>query len=92
MQNPVTHVQYIHPTFKIRLLERYRVKNPEKEVVEIEADDAEWKIEKNIASGPSNNDALEHVDSVKWEGYSHEENTWEAFENVKGNGSELLEE
>jgi hypothetical protein len=29
---------------------------------------------------------------VKWEGYSHEENTWETFENVNENAKELLEE
>jgi len=42
----------IHPTFNISLLERYRGKNPEREVFEIETDDAGWTMEKVIASGP----------------------------------------
>lgn len=29
---------------------------------------------------------------MKWEGYSHEENMWEIFENVNENARELLEE
>jgi hypothetical protein len=49
-------------------------------------------MEKVIASGPSNNNAEKNVDLVKWEGYSHEENTWETFENVNENAKELLEE
>jgi len=54
------------------LLERYREKNPEREVIKIEADNAGWKREKIIASGPSNEDAMKHVYLVKWEAYSHE--------------------
>jgi hypothetical protein len=40
----------IHPTYNISLLERYRGKNPEREVIEIEADDAGWTMENVIAS------------------------------------------
>jgi len=29
---------------------------------------------------------------VKWEGYSHDENTWEKYENVSDNAVELLKE
>ena len=82
----------IHPTFNIGLLEKYQGKNPEKEVVEIEADDAGWKMELIITSGPLNDDVIKHVYLVKWEGYSHEENTWESYENVNENSRELLED
>jgi len=82
----------IHLTFNIALLQRYRGKSPERELIEIEADDTGWKMEKIIASGPSHNDASEHVYLVKWEGYWNEENTWETFENVNENARELLEE
>jgi hypothetical protein len=74
------------------LLERYRGKNPEREVLEIEADDSGWKIESVIASGPSNDDLTKHVFLVKWEDFSHEENTWESYENVEESAYELLEE
>jgi len=82
----------IHPTFNISLLERYRGKNPEMEVIKIEADDAGWTMENVIASGPSNDDASKHVFLVKWKDYTHEENTWETFDNVFKNAKELLEE
>jgi len=49
-------------------------------------------MEKIIASAPLNDEATKHVYLVKWEGYSHEENTWETFENVNENARELLEE
>lgn len=82
----------IHQTFKVALFEQYRGKNPETEVIEIEADNAGWKIEKKIASGPWNEDATKHVHLVKWEGYSHKKNTCEIFENVNEKARELLEE
>jgi hypothetical protein len=82
----------IHPKFNIALLDRYRGKNPDREVVEIEANDAGWKMEMVIGSGLSNNDAAKHVYLIKWEGYSHQENMWEMFENVNEHGRELLEE
>jgi len=65
----------IHPTFNISLLEKYRGNDPEKEVVEIEADNAGWRMESIIARGPSNDDITKHMYLVKWEGYYHEENT-----------------
>ena len=82
----------IHPTFNISLLERYRGKNPEREVIEIEADDAGWTMENVIASGPSNDDASKHVFLVKWKDYTCEENTWETFDNVIENAEDLLKE
>jgi len=81
----------IHPAFNVSLLEQYRGTNPETPAVEIEADDAGWTIEAIIASGPSNEDPNKHVFLVKWEGFTHEENTWESFENVNNNAQELLE-
>ena len=82
----------IHPTFNIALLERYRRVDPKKQVIVIEADDAGWKMESIIASGPSDDDVKKHVHLVKWEGYSHNENTWEMYENVAENCKELLKE
>jgi hypothetical protein len=82
----------IHPVFNISLLEKYRGTNPEKEVVEIEADDSGWKMESIIASGPCDYDATKHVFLVKWEGFPHEENTWEEYSNVAESSYELLEE
>jgi len=66
----------IDSRFDISLLEPYRGKNREREVVQIEADNAGWTIEMIITSGPSNNDPEKHVFLVQWEGYSREENTW----------------
>jgi len=81
-----------HPTFNISLLERYRGKNPESEVIEIEADDAGWRMEKALASGPSSDDTSKHVFFVKWKDYTHEQNTWESFENVMENAEDLLKD
>jgi hypothetical protein len=82
----------IHPVFDISLLENFRGLNPEREVVEIEAGDSGWKMESIIASGPSNNDHRKHVHLVKWEGFTHEENTWESYDNVKESAKDLLKE
>jgi hypothetical protein len=82
----------IHPTFNISLLERYRGNNPEREVIEIEVDDAGWTMEKVIASGPSNDDVSKHVFLVKWKDYTHKENPWESFDNVMENKEELLKD
>jgi hypothetical protein len=82
----------IHPVFNIALLERYRGKDPGKQMAEIEEDDSGWKMEKIIASGPSNDNAKKHVYLVKWEGFSQDENTWESYENVEESADELLEE
>jgi len=82
----------IHLIFNILLLEQYQEKNPGREGIEIEADDAGWKMYMTIASGSSNNDGEKHVHLVMWEGYLHEDNTWETFVNVNENANELLEE
>jgi hypothetical protein len=82
----------IHPVFNVSLLERYRGTNPEREVVEVEADVPGWKMVSIIASGPSDNDNSKHVYLVKWEGFTREENTWEMYENVAESAYELLEE
>jgi len=82
----------IHLTINKGLLGRYRGKGPEREEVEIEADDAGRKMENIIASGPSNNDAKKHVYLIRWETYTQEENTWETYENVVEYAEELLEE
>jgi len=82
----------IYTVFNISLLEKYRGMNPEREVVEIEANDSGWKIESIIASGPSDDDALTHIYLVKWEGFPHEENTWESYDNVAESAYEVFEE
>jgi len=51
----------IHPTFIIARLEKYRRKNPKRQVIEIEADDRGWKMESIIASGPSDDDPRKQV-------------------------------
>jgi hypothetical protein len=51
----------IHPTCNIALLEQYRGTDPKKRVVEIEADDAGWKMESIIACRPSDDNARKHV-------------------------------
>jgi hypothetical protein len=73
-------------------LERYRGTDPKKQVVEIEDDNAGWKMESIIASGPSDDDPRKHVYLVKWEGYTHDENTWETYENVTECSLELRKE
>jgi hypothetical protein len=82
----------IHLTFNIALLERYRGTEPKKQVVEIEAKDAGWKMESIIASRPSDDNPQNHVYLVKWEGYSQDENTWETYENVLECLLDLLKE
>ena len=61
-------------------------------MVEIEADDSGWKMESIIASGPTDNDHKKHIYLEKWEGFTHEENTWESYENVKESAEDLLKE
>jgi hypothetical protein len=82
----------IHPVFNISLLEKYQGTNPEREVIGIEADDSGWKMEAIIASGPTNDDTSKYVFLVKWEGFSHKENTFESYDNVNESACELLEE
>jgi hypothetical protein len=76
----------------IALLERYQGKKPERDVIEIEVDNAGWKMEKIIASGPSNDNAMKHVYLVKWEGFLYDESTSETFMNVDENARELFKE
>lgn len=61
-------------------------------MVEIEADDAGWKMENMIACGPSKDDIKKHFYLVTQEGFTQEENTWETCENVMEHVEELLEE
>jgi hypothetical protein len=42
--------------------------------------------------GLTNNDTTKYDYLVKWDGYSHGENTTETFENINENARELLEE
>jgi hypothetical protein len=49
-------------------------------------------MEKILASGPSNDDVSKHVFLVKWKDYTHEENTWETFENVAENAEGLFKD
>lgn len=74
------------------MLERYRGQNPQRKVVQIEADDAGWKMENMIACGPSKDDVKKHFYLVTQEGFTQEENTWETAENVMEHVEELLEE
>jgi hypothetical protein len=62
------------------------------QVVKVEADNAGWKMESIIASGPSDGDLRNHVYLVKWERYSHDENMWETAENVVECSLDLLKE
>lgn len=73
----------INPTFNIRLLEQYSGKDPGERAVDIEAGCAGWEMEEIMASRPSNDNISKQVHLVKWDGHSHKENTWGAFENVK---------
>ena len=82
----------IHPTFNIALLERYRGSDPKKQVVKIEAEDMGRKMESIIVSSPSDHDLRKHVYLLKWEGYSHDENTWETYENVAESSMDLLKD
>jgi hypothetical protein len=82
----------LHPVFNIELLELYKGTNPEKQVIEIEADGEEWVMESIIASGPSDDNRKEHVFLVKWKDFTDEDNTWETYGNVTEHGLELLEE
>ena len=61
-------------------------------MVEIAADNAGWKMESIIACGPSNDDSQKYVYLVKWEGSTHDENTWETYENVSESSMDLLQD
>jgi hypothetical protein len=73
-------------------LEPYHRKNPEREVVDIEANDSGWKRESIVASGPSNDDSKKHVYQVKCDQIGHEDNKWEKYDNIDEHAHELLEE
>jgi len=49
-------------------------------------------MESIIASGPSDDDSRKHLYLVKWEGYSHDENMWETYENVLECSLDLIKE
>ena len=74
------------------MLERYRGIDPEKPIIEIEADGDDWVMESIIASGPSDDNPKGHVFLVKWKDFSQEENTWEAYDNVADNDPRLFKE
>jgi len=82
----------IHPVFNISLLERYKGDNPERPMVEFEADKEGWNMETIIASGPSDDDVKKHVYLDKWEGLTHDKNTWETYENVVESSMESLDD
>jgi len=58
----------------------------------MKADDAGWKMESVMASGPSDDDPRKHMSLVNWEGFSHNDNMWETYENVLECSVELLED
>lgn len=82
----------IYPTFNISLLEQYRGTNLKKQVDEIDADNAGWKMGSLIANGYSDDDPMTQICLVKWEEYSHDENTWEMYENAVEDWLDLLKE
>jgi len=82
----------IHPTSNIALLENYQGTNPKKQVVKIEADNTGCKMEAIIPSGSSDDNPRKYVYLVKWEGYSHDENMWETYENILECSSDLLKD
>jgi hypothetical protein len=82
----------IHPVFNISLLERYRWEVKEAPVVEVEADGDEWVMESIIASGPSNDHGKKHIYLVKWRGFTHDDNTWESYDNVVEYDNKLLQD
>jgi hypothetical protein len=57
--------------------------------MEIQVDDAGWKMKNLFASEPSKNDVTKHVYLVQGAGYVHNENIYETFDNVNGNAREF---
>jgi len=57
----------------------------------VEADDVGWVLELIIAGRATVDNPKRHVYLVKWEGYSHDENWWESYENVANTVLELLD-
>jgi hypothetical protein len=66
--------------------------DPEREVVEIEADDKRWMMEMIMASRPSTEDATKHVYLAKWNFFSTNDNPWESFQNVNDNARGSMED
>jgi hypothetical protein len=80
-----------HPVCNIKLLEWNKGTQPKKQVVEIEADDEDWVMESITVSGPSEDNPKQHAFWVRWKDYTHEEDTWETYENVSEHDTSLLE-
>ena len=82
----------IHPTFHVSLLEPYRGNPDQRNIPEVELEeDAEgWTPESIVAAGPDDNNSAHHLFLVKWEGFSHEENTWESFEHLVSIAPDLI--
>lgn len=59
-------------------------------MVEIEAGGEDWMMENIMASGPSNDNAKQYIILVKWKDYSHNENTWESYDNVMEHDKDLI--
>jgi hypothetical protein len=74
----------------VALLEQYRGEIKQTNIPPIEADDEGWVPEAIIASGPTDDDHKKHVFLVKWEGFTHEENTWETYEHLAKVAPELI--
>jgi hypothetical protein len=74
------------------LFEPYRGTDPKRHALEIEGDDAGWKMQPIIPSGPSNKDPRKHVYLVEWDKYSQDENTWERYDNVTESSLGLVKE
>lgn len=72
----------IQQTINIAVLERYWGTYAKKQVVKIVADDTRRKMEPNIPSSASDDYPRRLVYLVKWEGFKHDENTWEMYETV----------
>ena len=72
------------------MLNRYRGETKERNIPAIEADDEGWIPETIIASGPTDDDHRKHIYLVKWEGFTHEEITWESYEHMAEVAPELI--
>jgi hypothetical protein len=83
----------IHPTFHVSLLEPYHgdpsVAAPES--AEVEPEEQEYTPEALISCGPDNDNPSQHVFLIKWEGFDHEQNTWEPFDHLWPHRRDLLQ-
>jgi hypothetical protein len=80
----------IHSVFNSDLLECYIREDPKNQVIEIEADGTDWVMESIMACGPSDHNPKQHVYLVKWTNFTHQEATWETYENMVINNPGLL--